>query len=115
MNFIEKYRFGKMIINGNSYTSDLIIFTDSIQTNWRRKKGHSVHMDDLKSIFDKNIETLVIGTGKYGLVEVPEEVIVELSSRNIDVLVEKSSEAVTRFNELVEKKVKVAGAFHLNC
>ena len=42
MNIIEQYRFGKMRINGKDYSSDLIIFFDTIETNWRRKKGHSL-------------------------------------------------------------------------
>ena len=104
-----------MIVNGKSYTSDLIIFPDSIETNWRRKKGHSLQLEDLKLVLENNVENLVIGTGKYGLVKVPEDLIMKLSSKNINVIVEKSPDAVIRFNELVEKKAKVAGAFHLNC
>ncbi len=115
LNIIEKYRFGKMIINGKGYTSDLIIFRNYIETNWRRKKGHSIHLDDLNTVLEKEVETLIIGTGKYGLVEVPEEIIKELKSRDIELIIEKSDDAVTKFNELVKKKFKVAGAFHLNC
>lgn len=104
-----------MTINGKSYTSDLIIFREYIETNWRRKKGHSIHLDDLKTVFEKEVETLIIGTGKYGLVEVPEGIIKELRTRDIELIIEKSDDAVTKFNERVKKKAKVAGAFHLNC
>ena len=115
VNIIEKYRFGKMVINGHSYTSDLIIYTDSIETNWRRKKGHALHLDDLKILKEKEIETLVVGTGMFGLVQVPEELIKKLETKEISISVEKSTQAVKKFNELVKKGVKVAGAFHLNC
>ncbi|MCE7741440.1 MAG: hypothetical protein GOP50_03190 [Candidatus Heimdallarchaeota archaeon] len=115
MNIIEKYKFGKMVINGKSYTSDLIIFTDSIETNWRRKKGHSLHLKDLEILMEKEIETLVVGSGMFGLVDIPEELIKELNAKEITVIIEKSTQAMKKFNELAEKGVKVAGAFHLNC
>ena len=104
-----------MIVNGKKYTSDLVILPGSITPNWRREKGHLLQMNDLHSVLESEIDTLVIGTGKYGLVKVPEELIKELSSKNIKVFVEKSSDAVERFNELAVKRAKVGGAFHLNC
>ena len=115
MNIIEKYRFGKMVINGKDYTTDLIILPDSIITNWRRKKGHSLCMEDLNAIIEDEIEICVIGTGKFGLVEVSDTVIAELKSKKIDVIVKKSSDAVSEYNKLIEKNKKIAAAFHLNC
>ena len=115
LNTIENYRFGKMVINGKDYTADLIIFTDEIKTNWRRKKGHSLHLEDLQIILERDIEILVVGTGKFGLVEVSEELKSELESKNIEIIVEKSDEAVKKYNDLMKKNAKVAGAFHLNC
>jgi len=33
---IESYSFGQMVIDGQEYTSDLIIFPDRINSSWWR-------------------------------------------------------------------------------
>lgn len=115
VNIIENYRFGRIVVNGIPYTSDLIIFNDYIHTNWRRKKGHSLHIDDLLILEERKPEILIIGRGMFGLVEIPEELIQELMKRNISILADKTSQAIEKYNELAKKGVKIAGAFHLNC
>jgi hypothetical protein len=47
---IEKYSFGKMVINGKTYTQDLIIYPDSIEDSWWRKKGHSLVPEDIPRV-----------------------------------------------------------------
>ena len=48
---IDSYSFGEIVINGKRYTSDVIIFSDSVDDNWWRKSGHLLHKDDLKEGF----------------------------------------------------------------
>ena len=115
MNLVESYRFGKIQVQGKSYSSDLIIFPDSIHSNWWRKKGHLLHLEDLEILKDTKIDLLVIGTGSIGRMKVPEEVINQLKQRGIDVLVCKSSEAVERYNNLAKTGNTTALAIHLTC
>jgi len=35
MNLVESFRFGKIVINGQKYNKDLIVFPDEVKTNWR--------------------------------------------------------------------------------
>jgi len=115
MNIIEKYHFGKIIINGDKYSKDLIVFPDEIKEKWWRKEGHSLHMEDLSVLDENKPEILVIGTGSYGRMTVPDDVIKELNSRGIVVIIKKTSEAVEEYNKLLKEQKKVAAALHLTC
>ena len=42
---IESYRFGKIVINGKSYSSDVIIIGDHVKANWWRREGHRLHIE----------------------------------------------------------------------
>lgn len=111
---IDSYRFGKMVVNGKSYTNDLKIFPDQVKSNWWRKSGHNLSRSDIKDIIDYKPEVFIIGTGKMGAMKVSDDVknyILENGIQNL--YIEKSSKAVELYNqELKEKKV---AAFHLTC
>lgn len=115
MNLVESYRFGKIKVQGKSYSSDLIIFPDLIHSNWWRKKGHLLHLEDLEILKDTEIDSLVIGTGSIGRMKVPEEVINKLKQKEINVIVCKSAEAVERYNNLAKAGNNAALAIHLTC
>ncbi|MCM8833527.1 MAG: MTH938/NDUFAF3 family protein [Candidatus Omnitrophica bacterium] len=112
---IEKYNFGEIVINGKNYKSDLIILNDRIIENWRRKEGHCLSFDDLKGILNKEIEIIIIGTGYSGFMEVPDKVLKDIEKLGINVIVEKTKDAVELFNEYVKKNKKVVFALHLTC
>ena len=74
MNIIDSYRFGQIVIDGKKYTSDVIIFPDSIKDNWWKKRGHELCLEDIAEVMAKNPEVLVVGTGASGLMRVLPEV-----------------------------------------
>ncbi|MHC2995395.1 MAG: hypothetical protein IBV53_07850 [Candidatus Atribacteria bacterium] len=112
---IENYSFGQIIIDGKKYNSDLIIFKDHINSNWWRKEGHNLHISDINEIINKKPEVLIIGTGYYDLMKVPEELIKIINSSGIgQVIVKKTKDACDEYNTLYKKK-KVIAAFHLTC
>lgn len=111
---IDSYSFGKMVIDGKTYTTDVIIYPDRVDASWWRKEGHYLQKTDLAGIVGNGPEVLVIGTGNMGVMHVPEDTISFLQSKGIEVRVEKSGNAVKVFNELSGKR-KVVGAFHLTC
>ncbi|MBE0466287.1 MAG: hypothetical protein IBX71_03570 [Candidatus Desulforudis sp.] len=39
---INDYRFGQIVIDGEKYTSDVIILPECIIASWWRQDGHSV-------------------------------------------------------------------------
>jgi len=116
---ISEYSFGKLVFEGKPYTRDLIILHSQLGTrvlsNWWRKEGHYLQVEDLKEVWDFSPEYLVVGTGAYGVMKVDPRVIDEASSKGIKLESYPTSQAVERFNELYSQGKKVAGAFHLTC
>ena len=112
---IDSYQFGKIVINGQSYSSDLIILGDEIQPDWWRKQGHSLAAEDLKTILEAKPSVLVVGCGASGLMEIPDETRQALKKRNIQLEMYDSYKAVQKFNEISEAGVNVAAAIHLTC
>ena len=112
---IESYSFGNMIINGKKFSSDLIIFQDIIRENWWRKKGHELCVADIKqAVEDFNPTTLVIGSGKFGMMKVLPETEEYLKAKNIKLIAQKTDDAFSTYNELY-RSGKILGAFHLTC
>ncbi|HQA04488.1 MAG TPA: Mth938-like domain-containing protein [Thermodesulfovibrio thiophilus] len=112
---ITHYSFGKIVVNGNEYTADLIVFPDSVFPSWWRKQGHSLCMEDLAEVFKRDIDILIVGTGAYEKMVVPESLIDELRSKGIETFVSDTEKAISLFNQFVQEGKKVAGAFHLTC
>jgi len=112
---IDSYEFGKMSVDGKSYTSDLILYPDrSINDRWWRREGHLLQIDDLDKTEKVHPEIIVIGTGAYGMMRVGEEARAYLDTLCTEVIVEKTRYAVERFNEL-SRAHSVEGMFHLTC
>ncbi|RLI41160.1 hypothetical protein DRO69_11945, partial [Candidatus Bathyarchaeota archaeon] len=64
---IDSYDFGVIVIKGKRYTSDVIVLPEKVIDGWWRKEGHSLHMEDLKEVIEREPkpEVLVVGTGYY--------------------------------------------------
>ncbi|MHC4068726.1 MAG: Mth938-like domain-containing protein [Planctomycetota bacterium] len=112
---IDSYSLGTIKVDGTEYTGDLIIFPDKIKTNWWRKQGHSLAIDDLADVLDFKPDVLVVGKGAYGMMNVPPKTEKFIQDQAIVLIAEKTSRACEIFNEKNEKSTKVAGAFHLTC
>jgi len=111
---IESYHFGHIVIDGKSYTSDVIIFTDRVQESWRRKEGHRLISEDLATVVTAEARTLIVGTGSYGLVRVPKETLQYLKSKGFEVVVQTTAEACETYNRL-SKRADAIAALHLSC
>jgi hypothetical protein len=111
---IESYDFGAMAVDGQKYTADLIIFPGKIKSDWWRREGHKLTLEDLEGVFQEDIEVLVVGTGFYGLMRVEEDVKQAAQARGLTLHIEKTKKATQIFNEFSSRK-KTAGAFHLTC
>ena len=112
---ITAYDFGRIEIDGRSYTSDVIIALDRVFSPWWRREGHSLHVEDLSEVFRAGPAILVVGTGYYGRMQVPEETLACLEHDGIEVRVSDTREAVRVFNTLGETTARVYAALHLTC
>ncbi len=95
---IDDYSFGRIVIDGKTYTSDVIIYPDKVDSSWWRKEGHHLHTEDLADVVSARPDIVGIGTGNLGVMRVPEETVAFLESRGIGVFVEKTGKAVGIFN-----------------
>jgi hypothetical protein len=111
---IEHYSFGKIIVDGKTYTSDVIIYPDRVDSSWWRKEGHTLHIEDLHDVLNANPAVVVVGTGFFGIMKVPKETIAYLESKGIEVHAARTGKAVEIFNTFQAGK-KVIAAFHLTC
>lgn len=110
---IESYNFGRIRVNNTEYTSDVIIFPDRVLHTWWRKEGHLLHMEDLTEVLRYSPDTLIIGTGYSGVMRVPEDLVKKLQSMGIQVVVQKTTEAVETYNS--SESIKKVAALHLTC
>ncbi|MBI5639784.1 MAG: hypothetical protein HZA17_05095 [Nitrospirae bacterium] len=111
---IDSYSFGKIVIDNKTYTSDVIVYPDRIDSSWWRKEGHNLQKVDLAEVINSRPDILIIGTGNLGVMHVPESTITFLESHGIQVHIAKTDRAVELFNSRPTEKT-VIGAFHLTC
>lgn len=111
---IDSYSFGKIVIDGKTYTSDVILYPGKVDESWWRKDGHLLQKEDLMDVIQYNPEVLIVGTGAYGLMKVPDETKQFLEAKEIELIAEETGKAYKTYNELKEKR-KVIAAFHLTC
>ena len=111
---IDSYSFGRIVINGKTYTSDVIIYPGRVDASWWRKEGHLLQLADLAKALQAGPDVLVIGTGYAGVMRVLEETIDRIASQGVEVKVERTSRAVEVYNDLEGAKTVIA-ALHLTC
>ena len=104
-----------MVIDGTSYTKDVIIYPDGrLLTPWWRNRGHVLEVIDLEGLITTAPEIIICGTGAMGFMR-PSAALKEFfGAHNIDFIARRSSRAVETYNQLTGIK-KVGGCFHLTC
>lgn len=111
---IDSYEFGRIVISGKEFRSDVIVDEEGVEANWWRKEGHALHVDDLDAVLRKHPKTLIVGTGHSGTLEVEPEVVRVLESSGIEFIIKRTKEACEEFNGRAGLKGVVA-ALHLTC
>jgi hypothetical protein len=111
---VDRYEFGKIVIDGKSFGSDTLILAGRVMGNWWRREGHSLATEDLQAVLKDRPALLIVGTGMYGMMKVPEKTVQFLRSQGIEIIALKTEKACRVFNEK-QKLGGVAAAFHLTC
>ncbi|NTW59702.1 MAG: hypothetical protein HGB21_03775 [Nitrospirae bacterium] len=111
---IDSYSFGRIVIDGKTFTSDVIIYPGRVDASWWRKEGHLLQLADLSEPLQAKPHVLVIGTGYAGVMRVPRETIDRIAGLGIEVTVERTSKAVGLYNELEGRRTVIA-ALHITC
>lgn len=112
---INSYDFGRIVVDGQRYNSDVIVFADRVKDSWWRREGHQLHVEDIERVVQKEKpDVLVVGTGYSGLMRVLPETEKYLKSNGIELIAQSTREACETFNRLVKSK-RVMAALHLTC
>jgi hypothetical protein len=111
---IDSYDFGHIVIDGKTYTSDVIIYPNKVNDSWWRKEGHELCVDDLEDVLDKKPDVIVVGTGNPGLMKVLPETEKLIKSKGIKLIVQPTKEACQTYNQLSSSQ-KVIALLHLTC
>jgi len=112
---IEDYRFGRIVIDGRPYTSDVIVFYDRVKDGWWRNEGHELCTADLWEVVQEKPEVLVVGAGQSGSMRVLPKTEEYLEQQGVKLIVERTAEACQTFNRLCRSGEKVVAALHLAC
>jgi hypothetical protein len=111
---IDSYSFGRIVINGKTYTTDVMIYPNRVDAAWWRKEGHLLQPADVAEALQAKPDVFVIGTGYAGVMRVPRETVDRIASQGIEVKVERTAKAVALYNELQGAKTVIA-ALHITC
>jgi len=113
---ISLYDFGRIVVDGESHTRDVIIHPDWVEGSWWRKDGHRLEIEDLSAVWDEAPDVLIIGTGYHGNMVVSDATREHATARGIELLAARTPEAVELFNRLQANQDKrVLAALHLTC
>lgn len=112
---IDSCLFGSIVIDGEKYTSDLVIYPDGdIDDSWWRKSGHSLLSDDIGNLIKSKPDVIVAGTGFSGLMKPEKELEGLLREKGVKFISESNQKAMKIYNELSLKE-RVGACFHLTC
>jgi len=111
---IQRFCVGEIVIRGERYTDDVIVFEDGVRQRWRRKEGHLLQMDDLREALAAKPEALIVGTGTDERMKVSPEVVAHTRQAGIELLQFDTRRACQTFNHLHGKR-RIVAVLHLTC
>ena len=112
---IESYDFGEIRIDGKTYTSDVIIYADRVDSSWWRKTSHQLGTHDIPDeVFIQNPDVILVGTGSPGFMKVLPEAKKLIEPKGIKLIIEDTQKACETYNRLRNNQ-KIIALFHLTC
>lgn len=116
---IDKTRFGSITIAGVEYTCDVVIRLDG-EVKKRKKKlskrifgtSHVVSLDEIKYIYEKGADLLIVGSGQTGMLELSREAARYLKEKHVRLVIKPTPKAVELWNDA---RGAVIGLIHVTC
>jgi len=110
---IDGYSFGRVLVDGEEHTKDVIVLPNRVVGGWWRREGHALVLEDLDEVVDELPERLILGTGADGRMRPDPGTLEQLRARGVEVESLPTPDAVERFGEL--DPTRTAAALHLTC
>jgi hypothetical protein len=111
---IDSYEFGRIVVDGQAFSQDIILLPDGIQDSWWRQESHRLQIPDVAAVLAVKPEVLIVGQGQPGKMQVDEALVAYLQENQIELIEVPTDQACKTFNSLAAKR-KVAAALHLTC
>lgn len=111
---IDGYEFGRIVIDGKTYTQDLILTPEGVQADWWRLESHRLQLPDIAAALATKPQVLIVGTGQPGRLRVDPELSRYLAEQGIELVELPTAQACQRYNLLASRQ-RVVAAFHLTC
>jgi hypothetical protein len=121
---IAKTRFGSITIqepDGGKVEYDYDILIDAEGEVQKRKKklskkvygtSHTISQAEAEYVYQPGVDTLIIGAGQYGRVELSDEAAAFFAERGVQVRLEPTPDAIELWNE---HQGRAIGLFHITC
>lgn len=118
---IDSTEFGSITIDGIPYSHDVLIRLSGEVTKRKKKlskkyygTSHVISREEAEFIYEKGCETLVLGSGQYGNVNLSPEAAEFFEHHNCRVILLPTSDAIEIYNK-TSGKAKAIGLFHVTC
>jgi hypothetical protein len=111
---IDQFEFGTIVIDGQSYESDVIIFPDGAVEQWQHKDEHVLRPRDVDKIIRAEPEAVIIGLGTVGNLRVRPKVEKRFQEGGIEVMAYRTNKACETYKELRGQR-RVAAILHITC
>lgn len=111
---IEEYGFGRITIDGRTYHSDVVLSPDGVNDRWWRQESHRLRLEDLRGVIECHPDTLVVGTGYFGMMRLDPALEKRVRQAGIQLIACTTKKACAEFNRLRETQ-KVVAALHVTC
>ena len=111
---IDNYRFGEFIVDGKTYKSNIILIGKTVKPA-RHLPGHELKLDDFIELIDSRPEYIIIGTGAYGAIKVPNEIIEYIEKNGIKTIIQETGQAYQTYNAMLKQGKKIAAFLHNTC
>ena len=111
---INKYDFGKFTIGKKEYKHNIILLGEEIKRA-RDLEDHKLKVDDIALLINAKPFVVIIGTGAYGLIKVPKDIVDYVKDRGIPLVIQPTEVACKAYNDLTKRGKKVAAFLHNTC
>ncbi len=116
---IDRTEFGSITIGSATYSHDVVIRLSGAVEKRRKKlskqyygSSHTISRDEAEFVYEKGCDTLVLGAGQYGNVQLSAEAAKFFADHHCRVILQPTPEAIRTYNQFGSGTV---GLFHVTC